>query len=237
MLIQKTIISHRVFHKIFTVLAAMTLMFGVVAACGGDSDTATEETVPVVSASEPYLPNSSDESAPSVDQEQVVQSETNDPAEPADPSESADPSGQSDQPEEADQPEAPVVNASDPAPSSTLADQFGATIGEAIGDLNQVVEELINGENEIETADIVVAVQDGEIVLGESRYEVDLGENISIEVSSSQFDREVHVHGYDLTAFSGPITPARFEFVADLAGTWEVEFEDTHELIFELVVS
>ena len=230
MLIQKTIISHRVFLKVFTVLAAIMLMLGVAAACGGDSDTATEETVPVAPTSEPDLPNSPDESASSEGEEQVVQRETSDPAEPADSS------GQSDQPEEAEQPdetEQPEDNASGPAPSSTPADPFGT----GIGDLNQVVEELLNEESERAPADIVVAVQDGEIVRGESRYEVDLGENIIIEVSSSQFDREVHVHGYDLTAFAGPITPARFEFVADLAGTWEVEFEDTHELIFELVVS
>ena len=230
MLIQKIIISRRVFHRVVTVLAATMLMLGVATACGGDSDTATEETVPVVPTSEPDLPSSPDVSVPGEDEEQVVQPEASDPAEPADPS------GQSDQPEEADPPEEPdqpEANATGPAPSSTPADPFGT----GIGDLNEVVEELLNEESEREPADIVVAVQDGEIVLGESRYEVDLGENIIIEVSSSQFNREVHVHGYDLTAFSGPITPARFEFAADLAGTWEVEFEDTHELIFELVVS
>lgn len=224
MLIQKTIISHRVFLKVFTVLAAIMLMLGAAAACGGDSDTATEETVPVAPTSEPDLPNSPDESAPSEDDDQVVQPEASDQPEEAEQLEEAE------QPEETEQPE---TNASGPAPSSTPADPFGT----GIGDLNQVVEELLNEESERAPADIVVAVQDGEIVRGESRYEVDLGENIIIEVSSSQFDREVHVHGYDLTAFAGPITPARFEFAADLAGTWEVEFEDTHELIFELVVS
>lgn len=85
-------------------------------------------------------------------------------------------------------------------------------------------------------ADISVIVVEGEIIEGETRYEVALGESIVIEVSSSQFNHEVHIHGYDLTALAGPISPARFEFVADLAGTWEVEFEATSELIFELAV-
>lgn len=104
--------------------------------------------------------------------------------------------------------------------------------------LNNVLEAVLeeNGTDSPTPADISVVVQDGEIVQGETRYEVALGQNIVIEVFSSQFNQEVHVHGYDLTDFAGPISPARFEFAADLAGTWEVEFEETSELIFELVV-
>ena len=104
--------------------------------------------------------------------------------------------------------------------------------------LNNVLEAVLeeNGTDSPTPADISVVVQDGEIVQGETRYEVALGQNIIIEVFSSQFNQEVHVHGYDLTDFAGPISPARFEFAADLAGTWEVEFEETSELIFELVV-
>ena len=104
--------------------------------------------------------------------------------------------------------------------------------------LNNVLEAVLeeNGTDSPAPADISVIVQDGEIVQGETRYEVALGQNIVIEVFSSQFNHEVHVHGYDLTEFAGPISPARFEFAADLAGAWEVEFEETSELIFELVV-
>ena len=104
--------------------------------------------------------------------------------------------------------------------------------------LNNVLEAVLeeNGSDSPPPADISVIVQDGEIVQGETRYEVALGQNIVIEVFSSQFNHEVHVHGYDLTDFAGPISPARFEFEANLAGAWEVEFEETSELIFELVV-
>ena len=104
--------------------------------------------------------------------------------------------------------------------------------------LNNVLEAVLeeNGADSPPPADISVIVQDGEIVQGETRYEVALGQNIVIEVFSSQFNHEVHVHGYDLTDFAGPISPARFEFEANLAGAWEVEFEETSELIFELVV-
>lgn len=105
--------------------------------------------------------------------------------------------------------------------------------------LNEVLTAMDGVENESETlsqADIRVVVADGELVEGESRYEISQGESIVIEVYSNQFEHEVHVHGYDLTDFAGPITPARFEFVADLAGAWEVEFEETSDLIFELVV-
>ena len=110
-----------------------------------------------------------------------------------------------------------------------------ANLGES---LNNVLEAVLE-EEETDSpaqADISVIVSDGELIEGETRYEVTLGQNIIIEVFSSEFNQEVHVHGYDLTEFAGPISPARFEFEADLAGTWEVEFEETSQLIFELVV-
>ena len=85
--------------------------------------------------------------------------------------------------------------------------------------------------------DIRIVVVDDKVVQGKSRYEVSLGEDVVIEVFSDKFEQEVHLHGYDLTAYAGPMGAARFEFTADLPGVWEAEFEATGQHIFELAVS
>lgn len=77
----------------------------------------------------------------------------------------------------------------------------------------------------------------GQLQPAERRYQANTGDNLVIEIFSDQPDQEVHLHGYDLTAYTGPDTPARFDFEADIPGIFEVEFEATHQLIFELAVS
>ena len=46
----------------------------------------------------------------------------------------------------------------------------------------------------------------------------------------------VHVHGYDLTARVRPRKPARIEFVADVAGRFEVELEESGLRVGEITV-
>lgn len=192
---------------------ATVFLLGLLAACSGGSG-------PEVST------NTSSPSVPSNLETGTLQQET--------------------QPSVTSPPPSTLPPANTPTTGDTLPPEEVPSPDEVIGlagiteSLNEILAELNEGESESEPlneADIRVVVSEGELVEGESRYEVSQGESIVIEVYSNQFEHEVHVHGYDLTAFAGPITPARFEFVADLAGTWEVEFEDTHELIFELVVS
>lgn len=213
MSVTNTLIFQRTFTKAAIGFFAIMLMLGILAACGGDGDSEAEETLPEVPSGEPVISTDSQPGAGEIGQE-------------------GDPSGQ--EPVETTQPEsvAPGLPDEEIDPNQEVE----ASLSTALKELEQVLEDVLNDESEIVPADIAVVVQDGEIIKGETRYEIAVGENIIIEVSSSQFNQEVHVHGYDLTAFAGPVTPARFEFVADLAGTWEVEFEDTHELIFELVV-
>lgn len=52
----------------------------------------------------------------------------------------------------------------------------------------------------------------------------------------SDIAEEVHVHGYDLIENVGPGAPARFRFDATLEGIFEVELEQSGELIAELRV-
>jgi hypothetical protein len=46
----------------------------------------------------------------------------------------------------------------------------------------------------------------------------------------------VHVHGYDLMQDVAPGAPARISFRADAPGRFEVELEDRHLPLTELVV-
>lgn len=194
--------------------AATVLLLGLLAACGGGSGS---EAAPATRA--PVAPPTSATVAPPT----------------APPTQQVPPPAPSTPPPD----NTPTTDAT--LPPEEVPDPNEATgLAGITESLNEVLTAMNGAENESETlsqADIRVVVADGDLVEGESRYEISQGESIVIEVYSEQFEHEVHVHGYDLTDFAGPISPARFEFVADLAGTWEVEFEETHELIFELVVS
>ena len=202
-------------------VSAVILIFVLLAACGGSSDS--DSANDIESPDQTTTTTSSEQSDAADEQSQAAGSSED--GEASDSSEDSDltlPTG----------PTLPAEPALPPEDESTGGlPNFGENLNNV---LEAVLEE--NGADSPAPADISVIVQDGEIVQGETRYEVALGQNIVIEVFSSQFNHEVHVHGYDLTDFAGPISPARFEFEANLAGTWEVEFEETSELIFELVV-
>jgi hypothetical protein len=79
----------------------------------------------------------------------------------------------------------------------------------------------------------VVVTDDG--VDAEERYDVPLGEEVTITVTST-FADEVHVHSYDLFAPLEPDVPGRITFVADVPGVFEVELENAGVPLFELVV-
>ena len=227
----KTLIIYKstVFHVVAG-FAAIMLMLGILSACGGGGDSEAEETVPDM----PSTVSQPDSSALPTDSQPVPSENGQDGQEGIDPPEEDTPAGQDGQSlKETPETTALESHFEELAPE----EQFETSLGPALEELYQVIEEeLFSEEDRTDPVDISVIVSDGEIVQGETRYEVAIGESIAIEVFSSQFDHEVHVHGYDLKAFAGPITPARFEFMADLPGTWEVEFEATHDLMFELGV-
>ena len=190
------------------------LIFVLLAACGGGSDSDSANDI-----------ESPDQTTTTTSSEQSEAGETSESSEDLGPTLPPDLT----LPSDITLPAEPTLPPEDEDPGALP--NFGESLNNV---LEAVFEE--NGNDSPAPADISVIVQDGEILQGETRYEVDLGQNIVIEVFSSQFNHEVHVHGYDLTDFAGPISPARFEFEANLAGAWEVEFEETSELIFELVV-
>ncbi len=72
-------------------------------------------------------------------------------------------------------------------------------------------------------------------VQGPTRFTVGQGERIRILVRADVTD-EVHLHGYDLRADVAPGDPARIDFVADVAGVFECELEETGTLLFRLEI-
>jgi hypothetical protein len=67
------------------------------------------------------------------------------------------------------------------------------------------------------------------------RVEVTQGERVSIKLEADSA-QEVHVHGYDLFVNIIQGGERTIQFPASAPGVFEVELEDTHELIFELEV-
>lgn len=82
-------------------------------------------------------------------------------------------------------------------------------------------------DEEPPAADVpVVRVRDLEPVGGVAKIRTTKGERVRFEVRSDVAD-EVHVHGFDLSKPVGPGRPARFSFVAELDGIFEVELEES----------
>ena len=63
---------------------------------------------------------------------------------------------------------------------------------------------------------------------------VDLGAKVTMIVEGNT-DEQVHVHGYDL--YIEPEGPATLEFDALIPGRFEVELEQSGQLLIELTVS
>ena len=92
-------------------------------------------------------------------------------------------------------------------------------------------------------ADVADAVQTVEVSLaggrpdgGVVKVNVEVGSVIALHVTSDT-DDIVHVHGYDILRTVGPNADAHFAFTAEIPGVFEVELEDSHQLILELEIS
>jgi hypothetical protein len=80
-----------------------------------------------------------------------------------------------------------------------------------------------------------IAFEGGEVT-GPRRPEFTVGDRVILVVRADVVDH-VHVHGYDLMEDVAPGSPARFSFRADAPGRFEVELEERHLPLTELVVS
>ena len=77
---------------------------------------------------------------------------------------------------------------------------------------------------------------EGGQVVGQDRFSYAVGEKVSVWVLSDTED-EVHVHGYDLYFTVNAGVPLEISLTAEIPGSFEVELETTHTLLFELVVA
>jgi len=91
---------------------------------------------------------------------------------------------------------------------------------------------------EVADADQTVSIQivGGEPVGGPRRVGVALGSVLALEVASDAAE-QVHVHGYDILEQVAEGRPARFAFVADIPGVFEVELEGSGLLLLQLEIS
>jgi plastocyanin len=77
---------------------------------------------------------------------------------------------------------------------------------------------------------------DGAQVTGDTgRLTVDVGETVTITVTSTVAD-EVHLHGYDLSAPVSQAAPAVLTFEASIPGVFEVELEELGKQLASLQV-
>jgi hypothetical protein len=85
------------------------------------------------------------------------------------------------------------------------------------------------GADDVQT--IEVAVVDGVATPAFDTYQVALGDQVRIEITSDVAD-ELHMHGYDLELELEPGVPGILEFTADIEGRFELE---THETALQLL--
>ncbi len=83
---------------------------------------------------------------------------------------------------------------------------------------------------------IEIRVENGAVVEGPPELRVELGSEVRLRVRSDTADH-VHVHGYDLYFEVSPAQEVAIEFIADVPGVFEVEFENAGLLLLEIEVS
>jgi hypothetical protein len=115
----------------------------------------------------------------------------------------------------------------------TVTETAPTTTGESTTTVVTVTDTI--GQTEPEgPGPVRISFVDGEVT-GPRRPEFTVGDRIVLIVRADVED-EVHVHGYDLMDDVAPGNPARISFNADSEGRFEVELEDRHLLLTELVV-
>jgi hypothetical protein len=82
---------------------------------------------------------------------------------------------------------------------------------------------------------VTIVVEGGQPAGGVQDLEYTSGDEVQFQVQSDA-PAEVHVHGYDIMKDVAPGKDAKFDFVADIDGGFEVELEETATQIAELTV-
>jgi heme/copper-type cytochrome/quinol oxidase subunit 2 len=107
----------------------------------------------------------------------------------------------------------------DSAPATTTTVSEPSTTTEAVS-AGMVIEVIVDGSG---------------IVTGGGRVSVELGDEITLSVTSEVAD-EVHVHGFDLYLDLEPGITGELTFVADVPGVFEIELERSRVVLVDLEV-
>jgi hypothetical protein len=81
-----------------------------------------------------------------------------------------------------------------------------------------------------------IRIRGGQVVGGPPSIDAVRGEPVRIVVAADAPD-EIHLHGYDLTKEAAPGAPARFVFIADLEGVFELESHTAEDAGLEPLVA
>ncbi len=107
----------------------------------------------------------------------------------------------------------------DSAPATTTTVSEPSTTTEAVS-VGKVIEVIVDGSG---------------IVTGGGRVSVELGDEITLSVTSEVAD-EVHVHGFDLYLDLEPGITGHLTFAADVPGVFEIELERSRVVLVDLEV-
>ncbi len=97
---------------------------------------------------------------------------------------------------------------------------------------------MVDVPGEVTPADVMVMVtfENGSVTTESDRVDVAVGDIVEIVVTSDVTE-EIHLHGYDIIADVAAGETATLRFTAEVPGIFEVELEDSGELLVELVIS
>jgi hypothetical protein len=91
----------------------------------------------------------------------------------------------------------------------------------------------VGATQEVVQIDLEVGKTTGSTVL----HTTTVGSTVRISITNPSDDDEYHLHGYDLSSGEVPAgETATIEFVADVAGSFELESHHSGELLMTLVV-
>ncbi len=117
--------------------------------------------------------------------------------------------------------------------STTLADDTEPVDEGAGGTAPETTE--TTGTTVADGTVIEVGVIGGDVT-GGGRHRVDVGQTVTIRVTSDVADH-VHLHGYDVLADVGAGETAELTFDATIPGVFEVELEDARIPLLDLEIS
>jgi FtsP/CotA-like multicopper oxidase with cupredoxin domain len=131
------------------------------------------------------------------------------------------------------QPEPETVTQTEPP--ATESETETGTEAETETEGETVTETVTETEPVDEPGAVTIRLAGGEPVGGVKTIEVKKGDLVRIRVLSDRPD-EIHLHGYDIAQIARPGKPARFRFVADFEGVFELESHETGAQVAELRV-